>query len=119
MSDQSKAAFRRYMTMWVTGDVDDLDNVIGPGYIGHSGADPDRDDDIDSLRDHMAGYHVAFPEVDLTIDDQIAEGDRVFTRMTARSPDRESGGMKAAAGFNVSRFFDGKIVEEWALWERP
>ena len=119
MSERNKAVFRRYMQMWVAGDTDHLDGVIAPGYIGHSGADPTRDDDIDTLKKRMAGYHEAFPQVNVAIEDQVAEGDRVFSRMTARSPDATTGVEKAAAGFNVSRFVDNTIVEEWALWERP
>lgn len=117
--EENKAVFRRYMKMWVTGDTQELGEVIGPGYVGHSGSDPDRDDDAESLKEHIAGYHAAYPEVDVVIEDQVAEGDLVFTRMTARSPDHDSGGEKVAAGFNASRFSEGKIVEEWALWERP
>jgi len=112
MSEENKAAFRRYIEIWAKGEVDRLGEVLGPGYVGHSGSNPDWDEDAAQVATRIAGYHAAHPDVEVEIQDQVAEGDRVATRMVAREQGR------SVAGFNVSRFADGKVVEEWALWER-
>lgn len=117
MSETNKLVFRQYMAMWVTGETDKLGSVIGPGYVGHSGASADLDDDIDSLKRHMANFHRANPNIIVDIEQQVAERDLLATRLVARQQDRGHG--QAFAGFNISRFADGRIVEEWALWERP
>jgi hypothetical protein len=41
-----------------------------------------------------------------TVDDQIAQGDKVVTRYTAS-------GVHRSTGIIISRIADGKIVEEW------
>lgn len=116
MSEEHKATFREYMQMWVEGDTSRLGDVIGPGYVGHSGADPAKDDDLESLRARIVEYHERMPDAEVSVEHQVAEGNLVATRMTAR---RGGGPGPGLAGFNVSRFEGGKIVEEWALWERP
>lgn len=118
MSEDSKAVFRHYVEIWVRGEVDRLDEVLGPGYVGHSGSSPDRDEGLEEVRQRIAAYHAAHPGVRIEIHDQIAEGDRVASRMTAREADPTTGREAVAAGFNVSRLAGGKVIEEWALWER-
>jgi predicted SnoaL-like aldol condensation-catalyzing enzyme len=116
MSEDNKAVFRHYIEIWARGEVDALNDVLGPGYIGHSGSNPDWDEDVEQVKKRIAGYHAAHPDIRVEIHDQVAEGDRVATRMTAR--EAKDGKENAVAGFNVSRFQDAKVVEEWALWER-
>lgn len=112
MTEDNKAVFRRYIEIWAKGEVDRLGEVLGPGYVGHSGSNPDWDETAEQVASRIEGYHAAHPDVEVDIQDQLAEGDRVASRMIAREGDR------AVAGFNVSRFEGGKVVEEWALWER-
>lgn len=61
-----------------------------------------------------------FPDLHVTIEDQIAEGDKVATRWTARGTHRgEFQGISATgrqmriSGTVISRIADGKIVEQW------
>lgn len=112
MAEDHKALFRRYIGIWTTGNVDALEDVLGPGYLGHVGSNATKDHGLALLKRRIAEYRASNPNASVTVEDQAAEGDRVFTRMTARSPKGE------VAGFNVSRFEKGRIVEEWALWER-
>jgi predicted ester cyclase len=62
----------------------------------------------------------AFPEPQATIEDQIAEGDKVMTRFTARCTHRgefmgiaPTGKHVTFTGLFVSRFEEGKIAETW------
>ncbi|HET6282782.1 MAG TPA: ester cyclase [Polyangia bacterium] len=61
-----------------------------------------------------------FPDMKVTIEDQIAEGDRVATRWSARGTNSgplpgmpATGKPVSVTGCNVARFTDGKIVESW------
>ncbi len=65
-------------------------------------------------------FRVAFPDVRVVVEDQIAEGDRVVTRWSAGGT--HAGPLKgmpatgrtiAVTGANVTRFANGKIVESW------
>jgi predicted SnoaL-like aldol condensation-catalyzing enzyme len=119
MPESNSEVFKRYMTIWTTGEIDRLDDVIAPGYVGHTGANPDLDDDLESLGHHVRGFHEANPDLVVEVEQQIAQGDYVATRMVARKVDDSKATEVRFVGFNISRFENDKIVEEWALWERP
>ena len=65
-------------------------------------------------------YFTAFPDLHFTIEDQIAEGDRVVTRFTARGTHQgafigipPTGKQGVVTGTGIDRFANGKIVEAW------
>ncbi|HEX8037193.1 MAG TPA: ester cyclase [Ktedonobacterales bacterium] len=67
----------------------------------------------------------AFPDLHVTIDDAIADGDRVAVRFTSRGTQRgASGGLPptgrkvTVASYLIARIADGKIVEQWGLDDR-
>jgi predicted ester cyclase len=63
----------------------------------------------------------AFPDVEATIEDMIAEGDTVCFRVTVRGTHRgefmgvpPSGNQVTFSVQNIYRFRDGKVVERWS-----
>ena len=65
-------------------------------------------------------YRGAFPDAQIIIEDQLAEGDMVATRWTARGTHQgellgvpPSGNRVEVAGMTISRAEGGKIAEEW------
>ncbi len=73
----------------------------------------------------MGVYLRAFPDADITIEDQLVEGDRVVTRWTGRGTQTgefmempPSGKKVAVPGVQIDRFSGGKIVEEWTLFDQ-
>jgi len=78
----------------------------------------------DATRDFIAVYRRAFPDLRFTIEEQIAEGDRVATRWTARGTHQgELMGipptMKSAtvSGITLDRIADGRIAESIGSWD--
>ena len=69
------------------------------------------------MRDRITEFHKLYPDVRFVIEDQIAEGDRVATRMTATAMSSATGKPVTLIGLNVSRFHEGRIAEEWPVWE--
>ena len=72
----------------------------------------------------IAGAHAALPDVTFTLHDQIAEGDLVATRWTATATQTSTwrgvaptGRVFTFNGITISRFDDGKVVEEWMQWD--
>ena len=70
-------------------------------------------------------YKSAFPDAVCTVDDQIAEGDTVATRFTARGTHRGELAGVAASGRHVTvpcltidRIVNGKIVEEFEVFDQ-
>lgn len=111
---QHKAVFRRYVTIWESGALDDLPDVLAPNYVGHV-ASGSRG--VDGLRDRITRFRQLYPDVRFVIEDQVAEGDRVATRLTATATSSATGKVVKLVGLNVSRFQEGRIAEEWPVWE--
>jgi predicted ester cyclase len=79
---------------------------------------------LKALKELAAGYLRAFPDLRMSIEDQIAEGDRVVTRWTAQGTHKGSlegiaptGKAVKVTGIVVDRFAGGKWVEEWESFD--
>jgi hypothetical protein len=70
--------------------------------------------DVDDLCRFHAATAVTYPESTVTLDDAVAERDRVATRFTWRAPQGEGWTLEARGGAIV-RFADGQIAECWNL----
>lgn len=114
MATREKAVFRRYVSIWESRRLNELSSVLAPNYVGHA-ANARRD--LEGLRDRITEFHKLYPDVRFVIEDQIAEGDRVATRMTATATSSATGKPVTLSGLNVSRFHEGRIAEEWPVWE--
>lgn len=77
-------------------------------------------DHVNSLEYHgtegaqksVALYLELFPDLRLEVDEQVTEGDRVVSRWTLTGTHR--GRAVRLWGIVISRFADGKIIEDWA-----
>jgi ubiquinone/menaquinone biosynthesis C-methylase UbiE/predicted ester cyclase len=78
-----------------------VDHVNRFTYFGHDGA-----------RQSVALYLALFPDLSFSVDDQVTEGDRVASRWTLRGTHR--GREVELRGIVISRFEDGRIIEDWA-----
>jgi predicted ester cyclase len=68
----------------------------------------------------ITANRAAFPDLRLTIEDQIAEGDKVVTRFTARGTHRgklpgiaPTGKQVTTTAIIINRYTGGKIAESW------
>jgi len=125
MSEQNKAAAKRFFDAWNTRDLDIFDEVIAADYIDHDPQNPFTDvHGPDSLKRLAQMYLTAFSDQRFLVNEQIAEGDFVTTRWTGTGTnDGEMMGMPATGksavvqGITINRFKDGKAVEAWACWD--
>ena len=69
-------------------------------------------------------YRTAFSDLVLTVEDQIAEGDKVVTRFTARGTHRgelmgipPTGVKVVVTGISIDRFVGGRSVESWTHYD--
>jgi predicted ester cyclase len=104
--------FRAYVEIWNGGALDRLHELLAPGYAGHMRGTISEDRDADALGRSIVDFRRRFPAVRFTVTEQIVAGDRVATRLRAVLGDEE-----LAVGMNFSRWQDGRLAEEWALWE--
>jgi hypothetical protein len=87
-----------------------VSEIYGPGYRGYmSSAEPF---DIEQGMKMEQAFQADFPKHTVTIDDLFGERDRVVSRWTL-SATHKSGKNVVLRGMTISRFANGKIVEEW------
>lgn len=116
-AESRKAVFRKLVDIYAAGDVSELDQVIAPTYVGHPSA---GDRDLEGLRQSILYFHKLFiyTKDSFRIEDQLVDGEKVVTRMTANVHIRETGEPITLLGINIARIVDGKLVEEWNTWEQ-
>jgi ketosteroid isomerase-like protein len=107
-AESNKALFRHAVDLWATGNISALEQVVAPGYIGHTST---GGRDIQGLRQRIEAFHKLYSNISFHIEDQMADGDKVVTRLTADVTMRDSGKSARLMGINISRIADGKIVE--------
>ena len=103
------------------GDLAALDNLCAPGYVNHS-APPGVPADREGLRRLTALFRAAFPDGRMTIEEMVAEGDRVATRKTFRGTHRgallgipPTGRAVAIGLIDLVRLADGQATESWSI----
>ena len=67
------------------GDVAIIDELIAGDFLGHAAPPANETHGPDGYKQFQAMLRAAFPDIHFTIEDQIADGDRVVTRWTARA----------------------------------
>ena len=83
-SEENKALVRRFIEALSTGDLETLDELLAPDFVDHSllpGQDPGREGYLRGVTEDLA----AFSDVSYIVEEQVAEGDRVVSRVTMRS----------------------------------
>jgi ketosteroid isomerase-like protein len=115
--ESRKAVFRRLVDLYATGDISELEEVIAPNYVGHTSA---GDRDLEGFRQSILFFHnlYVYTKDSFRVEDQLVDGEKVVTRMTANVRIRETGEPVTLLGINIARIVDGKIVEEWNTWEQ-
>jgi ketosteroid isomerase-like protein len=102
--EQHKATIRRFVEPWNTGDVAILDEVCASNYVLHGLGG------VQELKQAITNYRKDIPDLQCTIEEMIAEGDKVAYRWTMQGT-REGKAM-TSTGITILRFADGKIVED-------
>lgn len=127
MSEENKALMRRWFEeVWNRGNRSVIDELVTEetvihGLVDGSGA-PVKG--LDAFRSFHEQFRGAFPDIEITVDDLIAEGDKVVARCSVRG--RHSGphlGIAATnaavefGGVAITRVVDGKIAEAWNYFD--
>ena len=96
-----------------------IDELISPEFIGHE-MPPGMPRGPEGIRQFYAGIRAGLPDVQLTVEDMIGEGDRVVVRWRARATHRgvfrgipPTGARVSFTGIAIYRLSKGKIVERW------
>ncbi len=124
--EQNKAMDRRfYEEVWSGGNLAALDELMAVNFDDHDEPHPTETlAGLEHAKQTIAMYRVAFPDVHFTVEDQIAERDRVVTRWTAHGTHTgafrgipPTGKQAMVTGISISRVADGKFVESWTSFD--
>ena len=123
MSEENKAILRRVNEeVFTQGNLALVDELLSPNYLLHDPGIPGGElRGTESFKQQWVSmFRTAFPDLQLSVEDQVAEGDRVATRYTARGTHRgelmgiaPTGKQVTITGITVDRISGGKIEEEW------
>ena len=126
MSEENKALTRRSWEIVTKGDLDTLDDALQEVYaddiVMHQ---PDEDvRGIGGIKQFVSMIRSAFPDLRVTLEDDIAEGNKVVSRWKAQGTHQgelmgiaPTGNEVAITGITIHRIEEGKIVEEWENWD--
>src|ERR687898_1283214 len=110
-TEENKALVRREQEeLWNhTGNLDAAEELFAPDYAG-------------AARQEAADFRQGFPDVVSTIEDLIAEGDKVVARWRSRATHQgeymgipQTGKEVQFTGISFYRIEEGKIAQEWSV----
>src|SRR5262245_1428865 len=116
--EHNKAIVRRFFEeVWNQGKDDVIDEIFASTVV-FNGQSITRD----TLKKALAGRRTAFADIHVTVDEQVAEGEKVSTRRTWQATHHGPYRGVAPTGKHVTwtqisvvRFSEGRIVEDWAV----
>jgi steroid delta-isomerase-like uncharacterized protein len=117
LSEENKTLARR---SWeIVDNLDTIEEIYAPDVVWH---EPDQElRGIEEARQFVTTYKTALPDLNVTVEDVIGEGNQAVTRWTVRGTHRgeveefgpPTGRQVEIKAITIHRIEDGKIVEEW------
>jgi steroid delta-isomerase-like uncharacterized protein len=125
MSEGNKFVIRRsFEELWNKGNLSVADELFTPNYAHHDPSTPDVGRGPESEKKRATLYRTAFPDLRLTIEDIIAEGETVMARWSCRGTHKgdlsgiaPTGKQVTISGVSIARFTGGKMAEGWVNWD--
>ncbi len=119
-TEHHKAAARAVFAVWNGDDLRRLEELVASDVVHHDPYDAHATQGLAGMKKTIEANRRAFPDMHITVDDQLAEGDRVATRWHATMThdgdlmDTPATGQRVTiTGITIDRLEDGKIVEAW------
>ena len=122
-TEENKINNRRfYEEVWNGGNLAVIDELVAPNAIFH---DPTTTlHGPEGFKQYVTMYRTAFPDTHFTIEDEIAEGEKVVTRWTAHGTHKgvlqgipPTGKQVAVTGVVINQLSNGKLVEGWSNFD--
>jgi len=125
MSEENKTVIRRsFEELWNKGNLSVADELFAPNYTHHDPSTPDVGRGPESEKKRATLYRTAFPDLKLTIEDIIAEGETVMARWSCRGTHKgdlsgiaPTGKQFTISGVTIARLTNGKLAEGYVNWD--
>ncbi len=124
-TEENKMIARHFVeaiqTYWRTGNFDALEALVTPDFVHHG---PGLPPDVAGLKQVLPAFRTAFPDFNVTVEEIIAEGDKVFDRVAWRATHQgelmgipPTGKQVTVQEMHICRIADGKVAERWSQWD--
>jgi steroid delta-isomerase-like uncharacterized protein len=114
--EEMKELIKRNLQIWNDGNFDRFDEEFAPNYRDNS-----SNTDKAQLKQAIVAMRQAFPDLHVTVDDLMVEGDKITIRWTAHGTHQgdyygvpATGKKMKNTGISIDRIEDGKFVESWS-----
>jgi steroid delta-isomerase-like uncharacterized protein len=118
-------AHEQFERVWNRGDETAVDELYTADCVLHDPMIPVALQGRAAVRTLVQAYRLAFPNLAFTVEDQVAEADRVVTRWTARGTHLRpllgipaTGRQVEVTGSSFARVEGSRIAETWVHWDR-
>lgn len=123
-TEQNKSIVRRWVeTGWNHGNLAVVDEIYAPDFLQHE-PPPEMVHSAEALKGYVSTFRTGLPDLHFSIDDLIAEGDKVAWRFAATGTHRAAfmgipptGKTATVTGMVIFRFAGNKIVEAWVNFD--
>ena len=117
---ESKAATRQFIEdVWNNGRYELGLEHLAPDFVNHT---PFGDETREQFLDRIRAFRTAFPDLHMTVEEMLHDGDRVITRFSVRGSHRgpfrgirASGRTIGVMGIAIDRVANAERVEGWAV----
>ena len=121
MSEQHKSIIQSIYNIMNTGDFSKVDQLIASNAVDHE-APPGAPLGPAVLKEFVTMFRAAFPDLKISAEDMIADGDKVAVRAVIRGTHKgefmgvpATGKQFEVSGIDIIRFEGGKAVEHWGV----
>jgi steroid delta-isomerase-like uncharacterized protein len=119
MSEQNKTLARRWFDdLFSRADLDAAEEILSADFLDHLTHEDERG--LEELKHYVTIYRSAFPDIQDTVQDIVAEGDKVVVRWTSRGTHQgefmgfaPTGREVTFTGMRLFRIAENKIAESW------
>lgn len=124
-TEDNKALARRFFKeFWDQKNLAAADELMAANHVDHTPGSPPLPPGPEGFKQFGSVYFKAFPDLHLTIEDMVAEGDTVTTRWTTHATHTgelmgipPTGKSITVTGITITRMAGGKAVETWTNFD--
>ena len=122
-TEENKAILHHEMEeVWNKGNMAVVDELVASSFVLNDPSQPTEVRGPEGLKQYVTAFRMAFPDLHVTFEDMVAEGDKVASRITLRGTHKgELAGIPATGkqvtitGISIDRLEAGKFVETFVI----
>jgi predicted ester cyclase len=108
----------KYVGVWNSGNMKDLDAIIDPHFVRHVNLQPDVEG-VDGIKKVISGFRTAYPDLNIVLNDELYSENKSAGRWTLTGTNTGPGQMSPTGksvklwGTSLLHYANGKLTEEW------